>query len=231
MTMAPHLWPLDPAQVDTNYKKRHSAEPTLPNTFIWATWTAAGSDYLQALDARSAVEDSVLDISHVRWATANAITAIDLCAATMGRLFCDQTGAWELDLRKFDRKSNRPKRDRARGGAVAALIKWVCRRPDEKLPLSADDLMNKLPPKFRDWVTTTLTDQRYKDVLKLRNPLTHSHVNRHLSAGTAPPTRDDRTKFAVSGRAQPMNAGDVVIMSAELALDRVRAFISVVDQH
>jgi hypothetical protein len=47
MTMAPHLWPLDPAQVGKNYKKRHPAEPTLPNGFIWATWTAAGSEYLE----------------------------------------------------------------------------------------------------------------------------------------------------------------------------------------
>jgi hypothetical protein len=28
----------------------------------------------------------LVDISHVRWATGNAITAIDLCAATMGRV-------------------------------------------------------------------------------------------------------------------------------------------------
>jgi hypothetical protein len=110
-------------------------------------------------------------------------------------------------------------------------MKWVCRRPAEKSAPSADDLMAKLPEKFRDWVKTTLADQRYRDVLELRNPFTHSHLNRHLTAGTAPPTRDDRTRFPLKGRAHPMNAGDVVVMSAELALDRVRAFIEVVDQH
>jgi hypothetical protein len=78
--MAPELWPLDPAEVDTKYKKRHPAEPVLPNSFIWATWTAAGSDYLQRLDADAPI-GGLIDISHVRWATVNAIAAIDLCAA------------------------------------------------------------------------------------------------------------------------------------------------------
>lgn len=105
MTMAPKLWPLDPASVNNNYNKRHPAEPPLPGTFIWATWTAAGSDHLQRLDAISPVDDGLIDISHVRWATMNAITAIDLCAATMGRVFCDHTAKKELDLRAFDRKS------------------------------------------------------------------------------------------------------------------------------
>jgi hypothetical protein len=231
MTMAAHLWPLDPATVDTNYKKRHPAEPTLPNTFIWATWTAAGSDYLQKLDAASAApqDEGLIDISHVRWATMNAITAIDLCAATMGRLFCGHTGTNELDLRAFDRTSNRSNRNQ-RGGVLSTLKAWAGRKPARNLRPSADDLMDALPETFRDWVTTTLADQRYKDVLKLRNPLTHAHLNRHLTAGTAPPTRADRTKFPVLGR-QPMNAGDVVDRSADLALDRVRAFVKIVDQH
>jgi hypothetical protein len=229
--MAPQLWPLDPAQVDTSYKKRHSTEPTLPNSFIWATWTAAGSEYLQTLDAAAPFDDSVLDISHVRWATMNAITAIDLCAATMGRLFCDHTGTNELDLRRFDRKSNRGKRGQTHGGVLSAVMQWVGRKHAVNSPPSADELMAKLPEKFRDRVTATLTDQRYREVLQLRNPLTHAHLNRHLSIGTASPTRDDRTKFPLKGRAHPMNASDVVIMSAALALNRVRAFIEVVDQH
>ena len=111
----------------------------------------------------------------------NAITAIDLCAATMGRLFCDHTGTKELDLRDFDRKSNRGKQDQARGGVLSAVMKWICRKPTENSPPSADELMDELPEKFRDWVTTTLVDQRYTDVLKLRNPLTHSHLKRHLT--------------------------------------------------
>ena len=46
-----------------------------------------------------------------------------------------------------------------------------------------------------------------------------------------PANPDGRTKFPVIGRAQPMNARDLVVMSAQLALDRVRAFIEVVDQY
>lgn len=228
MTMAPDLWPRDPAAVSREFNERHGAG-SLPNTFIWATWTAAGSDYLEKLDAGGPIDDLV-DISHVRWATANAITAIDLCAATMGRRFCGHTGTKELDLRAFDRKYNRGRWDRTRCGALSGVMKWVCREPAGNSPLSADELRDLLPEKFLDWVKTTLADQRYKDVLNVRNPLTHSLVKRHLSIGTAPPTQQDRTKFPVIGRAHPMNARDLVVMSAELALDRVRAFVEVVDQ-
>ena len=83
-------------------------------------------------------------------------------------------------------------------------------------PLSADQLRDLLPEKFLEWVKTTLDDQRYKDVLNVRNPPTHSHVNRHLSGSTVPPTQTDRTKFPVIGRAQPMNARDLVVMSTEI---------------
>ena len=71
---------------------------TPPNSFIWAVWTAEGSDYLEKLDDNvggcvppGGPNPGLVDISHVRWATANAITAIDLCAATMGRQFWSTT--------------------------------------------------------------------------------------------------------------------------------------------
>ncbi len=91
MTMTPQLWSPDPATVSQDFAARHGAG-TLPNTFIWAVWTAEGSDYLEKLDAGylvgpvppGAPRADLVDISHVRWATGNAITAIDLCAATIG---------------------------------------------------------------------------------------------------------------------------------------------------
>jgi hypothetical protein len=97
MTMAPHLWtPLDPMTVDQQFNRRHGPAMTLPQSFIWAVWAAEGSDYLDKLDAThpgssahvqpTNTHPDLVDISHVRWATGNAITAIDLCAATMGRL-------------------------------------------------------------------------------------------------------------------------------------------------
>jgi hypothetical protein len=206
MTMAPHLWPLDPATVDQNFKARHGAG-TLPNTFIWATWTAAGSDYLEKLDA-SCPGGDLVDISHVRWATANAITAIDLCAATIGRLFCGVSGMWELSLRDFE--STGSSRHQAEVAARRALV-----------PQNAQD--------FLRWVDDTLADPRYIELHDARNPFTHAWLQRHLFIGGA--GHADRTQFEVLGTGHQMNARDMVVDSASLALDRVRAFIDVVDQY
>ena len=74
---------------------------------------------------------------------------------------------------------------------MSGVLKWACREPAKNSPLSADELRDLLPEKFLEWVKTTLADQRYKDVRNVRNPLTHSRVNRHLSIGTAPPTQTD----------------------------------------
>lgn len=227
--MAPHLWPRDPAEVSRAFAARHGAEPH--GTFIWATCAAAGSDYLEKLDARDPAGSDLIDISHVRWATMNALTAIDLCAAMMGRQFCGHTGNNELDLRDFDPKVNRGRRDRTRCGALSGVLKWICREPAKNSTPTANELRASLRPSFLKWVKDTLADQRYKDVRNVRNPLTHSRMNRHLSIGTDPPTQADRTKFPVTGRPQPMNARDLVVMSAELALDRVREFVEIVDKY
>jgi hypothetical protein len=207
MSMAPHLWPRNPQAVSQEFNNRHGAG-TLPNSFIWAIWAAEGLDYLEKLDANHPggpvppgdPHPDLLDISHVRWATGNAITAIDLCAATMGHLFCGSQGGRELSLRNFD-------------PACAARLKAAVTRR-----------RTSLRPKFRKWVDDTLADQRYKDLHRARNPFTHAWLRRHLSTG-------DRTQFEVLGTGRRMNARDMVVDSASLALDRVRAFVDVVDQY
>jgi hypothetical protein len=105
---------------------------------MWAIWAAEGSEYLEKLDAAvppDAPRRDVVDISHVRWATANAITAIDLCAATIGHLFCGPQGARELNLRKFD------------PACPARYQAAVARR------------RGSLPPDFLVWVDDTVADQ------------------------------------------------------------------------
>jgi hypothetical protein len=222
--MAPHLWPRDPAAVSRDFKERHGADRvylldraglTLTNSFMWAVWTAEGSDYLEKLDAAvyprghvppGGPNPDLVDISHARWASANAITAIDLCAATIGHLFCGTPGPNELSLRDF-----RQKRDRAR------------RRTLRNSPRTA------VPPEFLKWVDETLADQRYKDLHGARNPFTHAWLRRHGFIGTAPPGHADRTQFEVLGTGHRINAREMVVDSASLALDRVRAFIDVVD--
>ena len=125
MTMAAHLWPVDPRTVSDQFNQRHGPAVALPESFLWAVWAAEESDYLEKLDAThpggdvpnvspTGAHPDLVDISHVRWATGNAITAIDLCAATIGRLFCGITGPPELDLRYFHRNTNRRRPDTSR---------------------------------------------------------------------------------------------------------------------
>jgi hypothetical protein len=141
---------------------------TLPESFHWAVWAAEGSDYLAKLDAThlgssayvlpTNTHPDLVDISHVRWATGNAITAIDLCAATMGRLFCGITAPPELSLRDFDRKSNRRKRDRARCRTLSGLVKWVRRQPASTPPRDVKSLRALLPSPVRGLGARHLND-------------------------------------------------------------------------
>jgi hypothetical protein len=242
--MAPHLWlPLDPMAVAQQFNQRHGPGMTLPESFHWAVWAAEGSDYLEKLDALhsgsgapfppAGTHGDLVDISHVRWATANAITAIDLCAATMGRLFCGITGPQELDLRYFDRKSNRRRRDPPRWRRLLAAMKLVRRQPASSPPLDARSLRASLPREFLEWVKDTLGDPLYQELHRARNPLTHSWLTRIPHRGGTPPANRTLFEVAAIGRrpATRKYARTIVEESASLAISRVKAFVEVVNRH
>lgn len=84
---------------------------------------------------------------------------------------------------------------------------------------------------FLKWVDDTLADQRYIELHDARNPFTHSWLQRHLFAGTEDRAHVDRTQFQVMGSGLQTNAREMVVDSASLALDRVKAFVAVVDQY
>lgn len=240
MTMAAHLWPVDPRTVSDQFNQRHGPAVALPESFLWAVWAAEGSDYLEKLDAThpggdvpnvspTGAHPDLVDISHVRWATGNAITAIDLCAATIGRLFCGITGPPELDLRYFHRNTNRRRPDTSRWRRLRDAMKRVRRQPPSGPPLDARSLRASLPPAFLNWVDATRQDPLYRELHDARNPFTHSWLTRRPHRGDAVPA--NRTEFAVQGRGRPMNARKMVEDSASLALGRVKAFIEVVNQY
>jgi hypothetical protein len=55
----------------------------------------------------------VVEATHARWALVTAITAVDLCAAAIGRLFCNISGdAHDLSVRSTQMTSNRRRRER-----------------------------------------------------------------------------------------------------------------------
>ncbi len=125
-----------------------------------AWWTTESLHYLAHLDAQrfagawpaDGFDNAMVDEAHARWATGSAITALDLCAAALGRVHgLAIKGGHELDLRDIK---------------------------DPKKP----DRLARLPPHWQKWVRDVNADPDYQQVLAGRNPLTHSTTPRTITA-------------------------------------------------
>ena len=126
-------------------------------------WAADGLHHLLDLDDRTfgvwprqqhGYLEEAVDLAHVRWASASAITTLDLCAATMGRRRCaGRPYGSEYSLRDFD-----PKRARDKKAAKSRLA--------------------QLKMLKRAWITATTTYKDYATVLNARNPMVHSRLKR-----------------------------------------------------
>ena len=104
--MPPYNWPVNAIDLIQKFEARHNS-PAASALFFWAVSAVDSLYYLDDIDLEfdtsrqhllGHVRD-VIDISHAWWATGTSITALDLCAAGLGRVFCGHTGNYELDLR------------------------------------------------------------------------------------------------------------------------------------
>jgi hypothetical protein len=206
-------WPKSPIEVVQGFVARNQRAADPGPGALWAAWAVEGLGYLDDLDQQEVSypapvgshNSEVVDINHVRWATGNAITALDLCAATLGRLYCPSGSAHELDLRDFT-----PTRGKNKDVVKAHR--------------------DALPQAMRGWVDQTRADPRYKTIHGARNPFTHAWMNRNLQRGTS--GHKARTGFRIKyGQTEEVhNARDLVELSQGLAFDRVSAFFAVLDQ-
>jgi hypothetical protein len=154
-------WPREPIKIIQAFEGRRQGRGETGALIMWAAWTVEGLHYLDDLDtlhhkgsqSDKTHQPDVVNIAHVRWATGSAITALDLCAAALGREFCGLAGQRELDLRGFD---------------PLLAGKDI---PLRRAALSANSIA---------WVDSVLADARYKDVQGARNPLTHSRLKRRM---------------------------------------------------
>lgn len=201
-------WAKNPVSVAQAYEARHGQTPLSP-LFMWAVWAVDGLHYLDDVDASQANypnsvgahHPDIIDIAHVRWATGTAITALDLCAAALGRICCGWNKKNELDLRDFD--------------------------PQAK-PRVATTFRSALPASMLTWVDSVLADARYKNIQGARNPLTHASMSRHLSRG-GNGGHQSRTRFTILKTNSQFGARNLVTDSKDLASDHVNAFLQVVD--
>jgi hypothetical protein len=178
----------------------------------WAVWAADGMHYLLELDDRAFgsgepdlmghARESV-DLAHVRWASASAITALDLCAATLGRLRCPTWPGNECSLRDFDK-----------GG------------PNRK---AAKDLLARLQDVERDWVMSVLRDQDYRTALRARNPMTHGRLRRVVYGSTKRfPPHEGRTGFPVGPGGDIIDSRPLIELCAALATRHLESFLVMV---
>lgn len=178
MPFQPIYWPHPPVDVlDDFYVRTHLQR--VPQIW-WAVGAAEGVQYLSDLDqsvlswgdGRIHIDPDMVDATHVRWATGTAITAIDLLAAAIGRLYCANTGN-EYALTWFD---------------VSV--------PDRKMSQRATERMTKLPAEFAQWVTDTLADSRYLLLKGMRDPFTHSWLKLDVPrTGPTVRTHQARVRF------------------------------------
>lgn len=158
--MSPVTWSLDPYSQIRAFEERRGTTGA-GALFSWACFCVESLYYLDDLDRAVAADErplghgaDVVDLAHTRWATGTAITALDLCAAGLGRAFCGVAG--EKDM----------------------AVSWL--DPQSK---KARTWRSQLPTAAVAWVDSLLSDRQYQKTKEARDWLTHSRVTRHLSIG------------------------------------------------
>lgn len=101
-------WPTDPLAASARLNERYP-DAGASYLLVTAAYTVEGLHYLSEVDARlpsywpsgHTPEGASVDLAHARWAVADAITAIDLCAGALGRIHRGYPKTqYEMDFRQ-----------------------------------------------------------------------------------------------------------------------------------
>lgn len=203
--MPPFTWPTEPVSIIAAFEGRH-ASPEAGALLMWAVSAVDALYYLADVDAfydssRSVLgthRPDVIDVAHARWAAGTSITALDLCAAALGRAICKHRGSNELDLRSFDPT-------------------YSSKRQQE--------LYSKLPSAVTQWLKGMLDDPRYTEMKAARDALTHRRLSRHFSMSVGSSRPDERLKLQVG--ANWVRVSDLVVEVRDLATTHVAALIQI----
>jgi hypothetical protein len=197
-------WTTKP-KVDIHSACSNCSDPEVEGLMTWAIEAVESLAYLDDLDCRAFAGRSaellghpnrIVNGAHVRWATGTALTALDLCAAALGRAW-PSAGAYrgtrEADLRSFYGST----------GPKPAL--------------------GALPVTAQSWVTDVCTDARYGDVLLARKPMVHGRTGRVLKVAAAGSV--ERDDFTLSNGATK-TAQQLIEASRSLAESAVSDFLT-----
>jgi len=220
--MSPYQWRTNPAEIVIAYEERGKRNGA-GSRFTAATHCVESLHYLADLDAYLGSTRYLghnpdhADIAHARWAVNTCITAIDLCAAGLGRAYCGNEEKKEFSLGYFNptRKKNRKKGIRA----------WICRSycgRNKKNTDKTEIYRSKLPDAYRDWIDNILGDPLYKEIKSARDWLTHSRIPRHLTLNAGPPTR---TRLKLSVGKKKIGVRDLIERSRDVATKHISDFL------
>jgi hypothetical protein len=205
-----HAWPLTLDEIGeiTNAWSK----PEDGAMITWAVWAVDGLHHLLDLDDRifgvtprelHGFTEEAVDLAHARWASASAITALDLCATTLGRRRIGAKGT-EYSLRDFDKRRSKSKK-------------------------VAVQRIGQLEPQEQSWVKAATSDQDYATALKARNPLIHGRLKRTLYGSMVPPgPHEDRTGFPVGPGGAIVDSRPLIELCASVAARHVESFLRMI---
>lgn len=175
--MAHRPWSFSPHVILESFQHQCSDQEGVA-LLQWAFWSADTLKYLSDIDIEYSATrhtpgdhpSNIVDIAHARWAATTAMTALDLAAAALARIFCNHREEKEFDLADFE----------------YSLNKRSSRNYDKA---------NLLPNEFKIWVNAVLCDPAYKDIKEIRDKLVHRRLPRQVygSIGAAEPRLGLRT--------------------------------------
>ena len=155
--------------------------------------------------------NDTIDDGHVRWASAGALTSLDLCIAAAARLgeFAQRPPRGEDSIREYYRITHT--------GTV-------------------QDYRHLVLPPWRAWIDNVVADARYDKLLRVRNALIHADAFRIVHGTTgAICGHPMRYGYNVGPLVPPVQssshltvmAREVVELSRDVALTHVSAFVAV----
>ena len=226
--MPPMTWAAEPMAAIVKFEIRHGS-PEAGALFQWAVATVNSLHYLDDIDnaydqsrATMGHSPTVVDVAHVRWATSSCISAMDLCAAGLGRAFCEHRDQRDLDLADFGRPKKLPP-VRPRFVRNIRAPEWIFRLRlwDRAQRRQTENALRRgqLPVMARLWVDRAWPD--YVRLRKVRNLLIHSRVPRHFALGDTP----NRLQLGMKGRR--VGVRDLVMDARDVAARHVAALIEV----
>ena len=205
--MPSYNWSVNPINLIQQFEARHNS-PTAGALLMWAVSAVDCLYYLDDIDREfdnsrvslAGHKPDVIDIAHARWATGTSITAVDLCAAGLGRTFCGHRGKHEFNLGSFD--------------------------PSSKQSKAAAKCRAQMPIQAQNWVDSVIHDSQYNVVKSARDWLTHSRLPRHFNVAIGGPPQ--RLELGINSNKLPVR--NLIELARDFASRHVFSFIQLLPQ-